>query len=281
MSRMSRRCEPVPEEVRADGGPPRAALAAVDHLRRAHRRAALQRVRRRRRRHLPADALRAPARPRGGRAGRAHGDPLEPAHRRVPADRARAPARPDHRGDARLRARARARSRPAPGPCPRTVRPDSARPRRRRAGLRMPSAPTSPPRATSTAAIAIPRWKLCSEAASAALVSARAWRGSRPCTSGRPSGKPLGLSDRRAGGRAEPHPRQAAVEVGREGAGHGRAHGGRAEQAGDARDRVVHARGDPRVAPPRRRPAPPRSAAPRSSRGRARTPAARAARSVR
>ena len=66
----SRRCRARPRGGPRDRGPPRAALAAVDHLRRADRRAALQRVRRGRLRDLAADALRAPARPRGRRPGR-------------------------------------------------------------------------------------------------------------------------------------------------------------------------------------------------------------------
>ena len=41
----------------------------------------------------PRMLVRAPARPRGRRTGRAHGDPLQPADRRVPADRPRPPAR--------------------------------------------------------------------------------------------------------------------------------------------------------------------------------------------
>ena len=63
----------------------------------------------------PRMLVRAPARPRGGGAGRAHGDPLEPADGRVPAHRARAQARPDHRRDARLRRRTRGLSRQRAG----------------------------------------------------------------------------------------------------------------------------------------------------------------------
>ena len=71
-SRSSRRCAPVPTGGPRDGGPPRAALAALDHLRGFERRIALQRVRGGDLRHLAADALRAAARPGGGGADRAH-----------------------------------------------------------------------------------------------------------------------------------------------------------------------------------------------------------------
>ena len=103
MSRTSRRCEPVPLEVRqtADLLERRWQLsiiyAALTGALRFNEFAEAVAG------HLPADALRAPARPRGGRARAAHRDPLEPADRRVPADRARAAARADDRGDARLR----------------------------------------------------------------------------------------------------------------------------------------------------------------------------------
>ena len=50
------RCKPVPAGGPPNSGPPGAALAAVDHLRGAYRRAALQRVRRGGRGNLPADA---------------------------------------------------------------------------------------------------------------------------------------------------------------------------------------------------------------------------------
>ena len=121
---------------------------------------------------------------------RAHGDPLQPADRRVPADRARAAARPAHRGDARP---TRASRRLSPAHLERARRASGSRRRAappahvRRVHLTLlgianaQRRPTSPPSATSTAAIAMPRWKLCSEAASAALSDARA-----PGAGGRP-----------------------------------------------------------------------------------------------
>ncbi len=59
--------------------------------------------------------------------------------------------------------------------------------------------------------------------------------------------QPLGLGERGACGRAETEARQAAVEVAHERARHGRPDRRGPEQAGDARDRVVDARGDPRL----------------------------------
>ena len=95
--------------------PAGAALAAVDHLRRAHRRAALQRVRRGRRGDFPAHALRAPARPGGRGTGRADRHPLQPSHRRVSPDRARAAPWPLDRGYAGLRGGARGLGRAGAG----------------------------------------------------------------------------------------------------------------------------------------------------------------------
>src|SRR5947209_6118548 len=87
-----------------DGGPPRAPLAAVDHLRGAVRRDPLQRVRRGGRGDLTADAVRAAARPRGGGPGGTERDPLEPPHCGVPADRAGTQTGATDRGDEGVRA---------------------------------------------------------------------------------------------------------------------------------------------------------------------------------
>ena len=54
-------------------------------------------------------------------------------------------------------------------------------------------------------------------------------------------------TDRGTRGRTQPDARQVFVQRGAEGARDGRADRGGAEQAGDARDRVVDARGDPRL----------------------------------
>ena len=78
VAHLSLDVQAVPAGGPPSGGPPGAALAAVDHLRRAERGAALQRVAEAVAGHLAAHALRAATRPRGGGAGRAHRHPSSP-----------------------------------------------------------------------------------------------------------------------------------------------------------------------------------------------------------
>ncbi len=119
-ARSSRRCQPVPLEVRQ----------AADLLERRWQLSiiyaalsgalALQRIRRGRARHLPADALRAPARSGGRRIDRADRAAHQPADGRVPTHASRATARAGDRGDARLRRERRLAV--VPGEVPNAVR---------------------------------------------------------------------------------------------------------------------------------------------------------------